>query len=391
LNAGGNPTTLADFAAFTPRWDKRPVCGTYRRWTLLSAPPPQGGMHIVHALNLLEPHDLPRLGLPTRSVDAFDVLASALRVAAADHGRHNGDPNWTAVPAAGLTSKAFARTRAELVGTRRVPDQIPRADATPHDHAPPPPSCAPLRPYGPAPEIRTEQEDDDANASAGAAADFAAISEPGGAHAAHESMAEHGTLVAPGEHAGIVVVSPETPEGETTHLSVVDRDGNAVALTYTLSPFFGSGAWVEGFFLNSSAVDFSRSNPNAPALSDWRVRTSTIAPTIVLEEGRVRMVIGAPGGGRIPGAIIQGLVYMLDYGMDPLEALRMPRIFPSTTNRRVEVEHGYPGAVLGQARALGWEPTLPGDGYARLYVVARVGDVWIGAADPRHDGGARGY
>ncbi|HEY8470764.1 MAG TPA: gamma-glutamyltransferase [Longimicrobiales bacterium] len=499
LNAGGNPTTLADFAAYTPRWSKRPVCGTYRRWTLLSAPPPQGGMHIIHALNLLEPHDLARLGLPTRSVDAFDVLASALRVAAADNGRHNGDPNWTAVPAAGLTSKAFARTRAELVGTRRVPDQIPRADATAHDHAPPPASCAPLHPYGPAPAIRTEQEDDDANASAGAAAGFAAIAEIGGVPAAsggvaerrtlvahgsvaerttlvvpgrvaghgtavaresdaerstlvvpgraakhgasgvpgsvaehrtlvaggsvaehgttvargsvaehrtlvasrsvagHDALstsgnvAEHGTRVAPGEHAGAVVVSPETPEGETTHLSVVDRDGNAVALTYTLSPFFGSGAWVEGFFLNSSAVDFSRSDPNAPARSDWRVRTSTISPTIVLEDGRVRMVIGAPGGGRIPGAIIQGLVYMLDYGMDPLEALRMPRIFPSTGNRRVEVEHGYPGAVLGQARALGWEPTLPGDGYARLYVVARVGDVWVGAADPRHDGGARGY
>jgi len=69
----------------------------------------------------------------------------------------------------------------------------------------------------------------------------------------------------------------------------------------------------------------------------------------------------------------------------------MPRIFPSANSRHVEVELGYPGDVLARARALGWEPGLPGDGYARLYVVARVGDVWVGAADPRHDGGARGY
>ncbi|HEX7091808.1 MAG TPA: gamma-glutamyltransferase [Longimicrobiales bacterium] len=427
LNAGGNPTALADFAAYTPRWNKRPVCGTYRGLTVLSAPPPQTGMHIVHALNLLEPYDLARLGLPTRSADAFDVLASALRVAAADHGRHNGDPNWTAVPAAGVTSKAFARTRAGLVGTGRVPERIPPADATAHDDAPPPASCAPLEPYGPAPAIRTEQGDDGANASAGAAAGFAAVSEIEGAHAvsgsviehgepvasgsavehrtlvasrsvaAHEALsasgnvAAHGTRIAAGGHAGAVVVSSEIPEGETTHISVVDRDGNAVALTNTLSPYFGSGAWVAGFFLNSSAVDFSRADPNAPARSEWRVRTSTISPTIVLEDGRVRVVIGAPGGARIPGSIIQGLVYMLDYGMDPLEAVRMPRIFPSPSSRRVEVEHGYPGAVLGRARALGWEPTLPGDGYARLYVVARVGDVWVGAADPRHDGGVRGY
>ena len=68
----------------------------------------------------------------------------------------------------------------------------------------------------------------------------------------------------------------------------------------------------------------------------------------------------------------------------------MPRIFPSASSRHVEIEHGYPGEVLGRVRAFGWEPGLPGDGYARLYVVARVGDVWVGAADPRHDGGARG-
>src|SRR5690606_40668276 len=69
------------------------------------------------------------------------------------------------------------------------------------------------------------------------------------------------------------------PEGETTHLSVVDREGNAVALTTTLSPYFGSGAWVDGFFLNSSAVDLSRADPNAPARSDGRARRSPTEPT----------------------------------------------------------------------------------------------------------------
>lgn len=344
MNAGGNPTTLADFAAYTPRWDKRPICTTYRGRIVLSAPPPQTGMHIAHALNLLERHDLARLGLPTRSAEAFHVLASALRVAVADHSRHNNDPNWAPVPAAGMASKEFAASRAALVGAGGVPERVEPGDAAAYDRVPPPAACEPFEPYGPAREIRAE-----------------------------------------------VVGALDYTEGETTHLSVVDRDGNAVALSNTLSPYFGSGAWVAGFFLNSSAVDFSRSDPMAPARSEWRVRSSTISPTIVLEDGRVRVVIGAPGGGRIPGSVIQGLVFMLDYGMDPLEAVRMPRIFPSANSRHVEIEHGYPGDVLGRVRALGWEPGLPGDGYARLYVVARVGDVWVGAADPRHDGAARGY
>ena len=378
MNAGGNPTTLADFAAYTPRWNKRPICTTYRGRIVLSAPPPQTGMHIAHALNLLERHDLARLGLPTRSAEAFHVLASALRVAVADHSRHNNDPNWAPVPAAGMASKAFAASRAALVGAGGVPERVEPGDAAAYDRVPPPAACEPFEPYGPAREIRAEV------VGASRLASFAAHS----ASAAPRAVAGDAGMA--GVRLGDLGVL-DHPEGETTHLSVVDRDGNAVALSNTLSPYFGSGAWVAGFFLNSSAVDFSRSDPMAPARSEWRVRNSTISPTIVLEDGRVGAVIGAPGGGRIPGSVIQGLVFMLDYGMDPLEAVRMPRIFPSANSRHVEIEHGYPGDVLGRVRALGWEPGLPGDGYARLYVVARVGDVWVGAADPRHDGAARGY
>ena len=103
------------------------------------------------------------------------------------------------------------------------------------------------------------------------------------------------------------------------------------------------------------------------------------------------MVIGAPGGGRIPTEILQNMVYMLDYGLDPLEALRLPRIFPSATSRAVQLENGFPATVLGEIRAMGYEPTEESEGYARLYVIVRRGDRWIGAADPRHNGEVRGY
>ncbi len=93
LNAGGNPATLADLAGYDVQWE-RPLCAGYRGRVLLSAPPPQSGAQVLHTLELLEPFDLPSLGLPTRSGRALDVMASALRVGMADN-RVNSDPNWT--------------------------------------------------------------------------------------------------------------------------------------------------------------------------------------------------------------------------------------------------------------------------------------------------------
>jgi gamma-glutamyltranspeptidase/glutathione hydrolase len=195
----------------------------------------------------------------------------------------------------------------------------------------------------------------------------------------------------PEEHAAASPsADPQDAGGETTHISVVDGEGNAVALTQTNSTTFGSGAWVSGFFLNDSGFRFTDAN-SAGGSSPWRTRTSTIAPTIVLENSRVRMVTGAPGSGRIPTEIVQTLVYVLDYGMDPLEALRMPRIFPSAGNPNVQLEHGFTPELLSAVRAMGYEPQAQSSSYARLYMIVRDGDRWIAVADPRHDGQPRGY
>jgi gamma-glutamyltranspeptidase/glutathione hydrolase len=179
--------------------------------------------------------------------------------------------------------------------------------------------------------------------------------------------------------------------GETTHISVTDASGNAVALTQTNSTTFGSGAWVHGFFLNDSGYIFRSDSALADVPAAWRTRTSTIAPTVVLDGAGVELVIGAPGGGRIPTEIVQTMVYLLDYGMDPLDAVRMPRIYPSPVSRRVQLEHGFAADVLHAARELGYDPVPPRPGYARLYLVMRVDGQWVAVADPRHDGEARAY
>ncbi|MFB3853887.1 MAG: gamma-glutamyltransferase family protein [Vicinamibacterales bacterium] len=354
LKAGGHPARLEDLRAFEPQW-RRPLCTDYRGYTVLSAPPPESGMQVLHALELLEPLDLKGLGLPTRSAAAFDALVTAMR-AGQSVSRANGDPNWVEVPARGITSEAFAATRRALIGAPKPPAAMEPADARPFDNASPPGACGLYDPYPPAPVVRNPT--------------VAAGGPPSGDVA--------------GERGG-------EDEGETTHLSVVDKDGNAVALTQTNSSVFGSGGFVAGFFLNDSGFRFSNQTIDAPSNSRWRIRQTTISPTIVLKGTEVDLVIGAPGGGRIPTEVLQVMVYMLDYGLDPLDAVRMPRIFPSAGNTRVQLAHGFPPEVLKDIRERGYEVLAESEGYARLYLVKRAGGVWVGVSDPLHDGRPRAY
>lgn len=352
LNAGRHPATTGDLARYEPQW-KRPLCTDYRGFTVLSAPPPQTGLQVLHTLELLEPFHLKTLGLPMRSAEAFDVMASALRVGQTAV-RTNADPNWVAVPAAGTASAEFAATRRLLVGQRSAPPSIEPADPTPFDSVGPPGDCPLFDPYGPAVPIS------------------------GPSQPLVEALDGRGAWSA-------------DATGETTHVSVVDASGNAVAITLTNSSVWGAGGFAAGFFLNDSGFRFTDRSIEAPSRSRWRIRTTTIAPTVVLKDGEVQLVIGAPGGGRIPTEIAQVMVYVLDHGLDPLDAVRLPRMFPSAANPRVQIEHGFTPQVLADVRAMGYDPVAESSGYARLYLIVRRAGVWVGVADPRHDGEPRGY
>ena len=354
LNAGGHPARLEDLRAFEPQW-RRPVCTDYRGYTVLSAPPPESGMQVLHGLELLEPFDLKGMGFPTHSAAAFDALVAAMR-AGQSVSRANGDPNWVEVPARGIASAAFAATRRAVVEAPKAPATVEAADARPFDNATPPGACGLYDPYPTAPVV------------------------PGPPGASAPSPG----FDAPEERAG-------EEGGETTHFSVVDKDGNAVALSQTNSSVWGSGGFAAGFFLNDSGFRFSDQNIDAPSKSRWRIRQTTISPTIVLKGSAVDLVIGAPGGGRIPTEVLQVMVYILDYGLDPLDAVRMPRIFPSAGNTRVQLAHGFPPQTLQEIRARGYEPLAESAGYARLYLVKRLGKTWVGVSDPQHDGQPRAY
>jgi gamma-glutamyltranspeptidase/glutathione hydrolase len=342
MNAGGHPVRLEDLAQYQPTW-KRPLCTVYNGRVLLSAPPPEGGMQMLATVKLLDPAAVAAAGLPSRDARAFDLFASALRVGQTTN-HANGDPRWEPVPARGTVSDRFAERRRAQVGTGRAAPDIAPMDASPFDADPSPEACRPLDPYGAAPPIPAAPPPDEGPAG-----------------------------------------------GETTHISVVDADGNAVAVTVTNSSVFGSGAAVDGFFLNNSGAIVTQAELDRSDAPAWLTRITTIAPTVVLRDGSVEMVVGSPGGGLIPLALAQTIWYVLDYGLDPLAAVRMPRISPSAASPRVAVEDGIDPPVLAGARAMGYQPVPPGFEYARLYLVLRRNGRWIGVADPRHDGQVRGY
>jgi gamma-glutamyltranspeptidase/glutathione hydrolase len=181
--------------------------------------------------------------------------------------------------------------------------------------------------------------------------------------------------------------------GETTHLSVVDAEGNAVSLTNTLGLNFGTGTWVNGVFFNSAMFNFARNDSGPNRAGPMHIPATTIAPSILLRDGAVEMVVGSPGSAAIPPAIVSTILYTLDYGMDPLAALRMPRVIPNASGR-LQVEDGFAFEVLAAARKRFDDVVTspPTDmGFGGVTVLLRTRGHWVGAADPRRDGEVRGY
>jgi gamma-glutamyltranspeptidase/glutathione hydrolase len=200
----------------------------------------------------------------------------------------------------------------------------------------------------------------------------------------------------------------------TTHLSVLDRDGNAVATTQTVNLYFGSGVMVPGtgVLLNNEMDDFS-AQPNEPnafgllgntdanAIAPGKTPLSSMSPTIVTRDGKVVLVAGSPGGSRIISATLQILVNVLAYRMPLPEAVFAPRIhhqwFPD--DLLVEVRKGaHPEGLLEALRRMGHKVTAVESsddgrtpfGNVQAIAVDLASGVITGVSDPRGDGRPRG-
>ena len=188
--------------------------------------------------------------------------------------------------------------------------------------------------------------------------------------------------------------APSGADGGTSHFTVVDAQGNVVALTSSVEAPFGSRMSAAGFLLNNQLTDFSfrardgeRAHPNAVA--PGKRPRSSMSPIIVLDEqGEVRLAIGARGGSRIIGYVAKTLVGVLDWELDIQEAIARPNF--AYTDGRLELERGTVLAV--------WREAFRGRGHrvreaelaSGLHGIERFGESWRGGADPRLEGVARG-
>jgi gamma-glutamyltranspeptidase/glutathione hydrolase len=200
--------------------------------------------------------------------------------------------------------------------------------------------------------------------------------------------------------------NPQAFEGpQTTHYSVVDAEGNAVANTYTLNNGYGSGVTVEGagFLLNDEMDDFA-AKPGAPnmfglvqgepnAIAPNKRPLSSMTPTIVLRDGKLRLVLGSPGGGTIINTVLQVLLNVLAFKMDVLRAVCFPRFHHQWMPDRLVLERiGFSGDTMQKLREAGYQIDFRDRmGDCEAIEVDPLSGWKFGAADPRAYGKAVGY
>jgi gamma-glutamyltranspeptidase / glutathione hydrolase len=263
------------------------------------------------------------------SASAIHFIAEAMRRAYADRNTYVGDPDFIKVPIAGLLDPAYLAKRRESIDPERA---TPSGD------------------------------------------------------------------VAPGHPAG-------SEHTETTHYSVVDSEGNAVAVTYTLNGGFGNGITVPGlgFLLNNEMDDFA-SKPGQPnlfglvqgeanAIGPSRRPVSSMVPTIILRDGKLFMTAGAPGGSRIPTAVLQVILNVVDFGMNIQDAVDAPRFHHQWLPDRLSLEAGISPDTVALLKARGYDVDYsPGVVLAQVAAIVSDGGWLQGASDGRSPmGKASGY
>jgi gamma-glutamyltranspeptidase/glutathione hydrolase len=277
--------SLADLANYEARI-RQPIRSTYRGYDVYGMPlPSSGGIAVAEALNILEGYDLKNL--PRPNVEHLYLEAS--RMAFADRNAYLADPEYVDAPVDGVLSKQFAAQRRSLIRADKAAGVVPAGDAFLYEND----QSFPLRPQ--------------------------------------QKLIQEGT--------------------HTTHLTVSDKEGNVVSYTFTIESWGGSGIVVPGygFLLNNEMTDFDFTGP-APNIPEAGKRPrSSMAPTIVLKDGKPAFTIGSPGGATIITTVLQTMVNYIDLGMTMDKAIDAPRLSQRNA-KETSVEPGFIGTQ--QARGL---------------------------------------
>ena len=186
-------------------------------------------------------------------------------------------------------------------------------------------------------------------------------------------------------------VSIEQPN--TTHLSIVDSNGNAVSMTSSIEMGFGSTVMSNGFLLNNQLTDFSRNPIQNGKLVANRVEAnkrprSSMTPVIVFKEGKVHAVLGSPGGSRIINYVGFALIGLLDYNLDIQQVVNAPRVSNRNSYTSLEANQGLDrlkSELIKFGHKVKILPMTSG-----VHGIVKTDKGWMGAADPRREGTALG-
>jgi gamma-glutamyltranspeptidase/glutathione hydrolase len=349
IQKGGGIITADDLAHYEVK-EREPVRGTYRGYEIISAPPPSsGGTVLIESLNILEGYDLVKLG--DRSAESIHFTVEAFRRAFYDRAEFLGDPDFSKVPVAQLIDKRYAAAWRETIEP---------------DHA-------------------------SASKDLQRPAIFSALEQYAAAHP--QPLYTH-----EGTH--------------TTHYSVVDAEGNAVAVTTTINDWFGSRVTAEGlgFLLNDEMDDFS-AKPGVPnsdgliqgsanAIGPGQRPLSSMTPTIVVHDGKPFLVLGSPGSSKIITTVANVLIGVIDYGMNIQEAVNAPRFHNQWLPDVVNVEQWFSPDTVRILQQMGYKIDigLHDGSYVSSYwsdaeciAIDRKTGERLGASDGRNNGKAVGY
>lgn len=349
MQKGGGLITADDLAHYEVK-EREPVRGTYRGYEIISAPPPSsGGTVLIESLNILEGYDLGKM--EDRSAQSIHFTIEAFRRAFFDRAEFMGDPDFAKIPVSQLIDKKYAAAWR---------DSIDVAHATPSTD----------------------------------------LKRPAVFNELEQYAAAHGPAMASREGS------------HTTHYSVVDAEGNAVAVTTTLNDWFGSRVTADGlgFLLNDEMDDFT-AKPDVPnadgliqgaanAIAPGKRPLSSMTPTIVVKDGKTVMVLGSPGSSKIITTVANVLMGVVDYGMNIQEAVNAPRFHNQWMPDILNLEQWFSPDAVQTLEKMGYhvEIGLHNDEIVSPYwsdaeciaLDAKTG-ARLGASDYRNGGKAVGY
>jgi len=340
----GGLITLEDLAQYQPKV-RQALHANYEldghKWDVITSPPPSsGGVAIIEAMNMLQ-------GVPLKGwddVQSVHMVVETMRRVFADRAAYLADPDFAKVPVEGLTSDCYAKELAATIDPQHASSSKEVKAGTPH-------VC-------------------------GVSAD--------------NDSAPRTISLNDGPH--------------TTHFSVVDTAGNAVASTYTLNNSYGSAVTsTAGFLLNDEMDDFT-TQPGVPnalfgliqseanAIAPGHRPLSSMTPTILLRDGKLSFVTGSPGGPTIISATLLSVLNWMRLGLDAQAAINAPRFHHQWMPDVILMEKDFPASMESALNAQGYQTRRRGHiGLVNAIGIDHKTGERLGAADPRDNGAAVGY